>query len=167
MINIRRTVWSCLTFIIALSLMIGCSGSRLSREGLFKTRTSSQKSKKALYHDFGDVLIPHELKKDKRSSFVYHTPGFSGGVIALKGRVDMNSLISFFSTNMARDNWRLISSFKSPRSIMLFHKESKWCVISISDREFSTYVEVWVAPTIAESPRETQDERTFRDGDYH
>jgi len=103
-----------------------------------------------LYYDFEDVLVPGELKINRNSSFVYRTPGFSSGILSLKGRVEIESLIAFFKNNMAKDNWRAVSSFKSLRSIMMFHKENRWCVISITEKQFSTYVEIWVVPTIQE-----------------
>jgi hypothetical protein len=71
-------------------------------------------------------------------------------VLALKGRVDINSLITFFENNMAKDNWRAVSSFKSPRSMLLYQKENRWCVISITDKGYTTHVEIWVSPTIGE-----------------
>ncbi|MGD8724437.1 MAG: hypothetical protein PVG00_10925, partial [Desulfobacterales bacterium] len=101
----------------------------------------------ALYYDFGDVLVPKELKVDKKSSFVYQSGGFSAGVLVLKGRIDSSSLISFFERNMAQDNWQMISSFKSDRTMLLFQKARRWCVMNINDEMFSTYVEIWVAPT--------------------
>ncbi|MBW2469545.1 MAG: hypothetical protein JRE62_09610 [Deltaproteobacteria bacterium] len=101
----------------------------------------------ALYYDFGDVLVPRELKVDKKSSFIYQTEGFSAGVLVLKGRIDSSSLISFFDRNMAKDNWQMISSFKSDRTMLLFQKAHRWCVMNINDETFNTYVEIWVAPT--------------------
>ena len=111
-----------------------------------------QKEKKDLpvYYDFGDVLIPKELKIDKNSSFVYKASGFSAGVLALNGRVEVGSLCTFFEDNMAKDNWKLISAFKSPRTVMLFQKQNRWCIINITDGDFSTDVEIWVVPSIAE-----------------
>ena len=106
-----------------------------------------------MYYDFGDVLIPKELKIDKGSSFIYSAPGFSAGVLALSGRVNVSSLCSFFEENMAKDNWKLVVSFKSPRTLMLFQKENRWCVINITDGKFSTEVEIWVAPTVTEGAR--------------
>ena len=101
----------------------------------------------AQYYDFGDVLVPKQLKVDKKSSFVYHTSGFSAGVLVLKGRIESGSLISFFETNMAKDNWNIISSFKSERTMLLFQKENRWCVMSNTDQAYNTHVEIWVAPT--------------------
>jgi len=105
----------------------------------------------ALYYDFGDVLVPKELKVDKNSSFIYQTEGFSAGVLILKGRIETSSLISFFEKNMAKDDWQIISSFKSERTMLLFQKAHRWCVMNITDESFNTYVEIWVAPTIKDA----------------
>jgi hypothetical protein len=102
-----------------------------------------------LYYDFGDVLVPREMKVDQNASFVFRTPGFSAGVLSLKGRVESSSLIAFFENNMANDNWSLVSAFKSYRNILLFKKESRWCVINITEKKMYTYLEIWVSPTIA------------------
>lgn len=99
-----------------------------------------------LYYDFGDVLIPHDLKVDTDTSFVYRSGGFTAGVLALSGRVKTDSLIKFFENNMANDNWLLVSSFKSSRTMLMFQKENRWCVINITDGKFKTPVEIWVAP---------------------
>ena len=101
-----------------------------------------------LYYDFGDVLVPREMKVDKNASFVFRTPGLSAGVLSMKGRVEGHSLIQFFETNMANDNWSLVSAFKSYRNIMLFKKESRWCVINITEKKMFTYLEIWVSPTV-------------------
>ena len=105
-----------------------------------------------LYYDFGDVLIPKELKVEKKKSYIIRSPGFLTGILALKGDVERNSLIAFFQNNMAKDNWREISLFKSPRTstIILFQKENRWCVISINEKDYNTYVEIGVAPTVNE-----------------
>jgi hypothetical protein len=50
---------------------------------------------------------------------------------------------------MIKDNWNMISNIKSPAStIMIFQKESRWAVITIREKDFNTYVEVGVAPTL-------------------
>jgi len=138
-----------LAFFLAVS---GCTGLQT---------TSSQPSSSAsaqkdegpvpLYYDFGDVLVPSELKINKKISFVFQTPGLSAGVLSLSGRVESSSLIAFFENNMAKDAWQKVSSFKSPRTILMYQKENRWCVINITDGNYSTDVEIWVAPTMSES----------------
>jgi len=149
----KRAVLAGIGMLVALLFLgAGCSVLKSSK-GKTSSPAVRQKSKGAspLYYDFGDVLVPSELKVDRDSSFVYRTPGFSAGVLVLKGRVEMSSLIAFFENNMTKDNWQPVSSFKSPRTIMLFHKENRWCVINISEKEFNTHVEIWVAPTSTEA----------------
>ena len=135
-------------FTIAVVFLVGgCSS--LSKKDNKATAPASKTGTAvaAKYYDFGDVLVPNELKVDKKSSFVYNTSGFSAGVLVLKGRIESSSLISFFETNMANDNWSIISSFKSERTMLLFQKAHRWCVMSITDETFNTHVEIWVAPT--------------------
>ena len=135
----------CLIFLIS-----ACSTLPSERNSSDSYEAIRQKNKTGpLYYDFEDVLIPRELKVDQKSSFIYNTAGFSAGVLVLKGRVELGSLISFFEKNMAKDNWRLISSFKSSRTIMLFEKQNRWCVINITEG-ISTRTEIWIAPTMNE-----------------
>ena len=137
--------------IVMLFIVAGCSGLKSGRRGeSAKTQEGKDKDSSPLYYDFGDVLIPKELKVDKKSSFIYQTPGFSAGVLVLDGRVEINSLIAFFENNMTKDNWRPVSKFKSPRTIILYHKENRWCVINITDKGFTTHTEIWVAPTLGD-----------------
>ena len=93
------------------------------------------------------MLIPGQLKKDKKNSTIIKSPGITAGVLSLKGRVQMESLTAFFKSNMAKDNWRAITSLESERNMMLFQKDNRWGVIQIAPNSFGTSVEIWVAPT--------------------
>lgn len=136
--------------IIAVCLFFigGCAGSGLKQ----KKSSSSQASVKTkkgpipVYYDFGDILIPKELKLQKKLSFVYAASGRTAGVLSFKANVEVFSLIKFFETNMEKDNWKLVSSFRSPRSLLLFRKENVTCMINITEYTFNTVVEIWVAP---------------------
>jgi hypothetical protein len=101
-----------------------------------------------VYHHFTDVLIPGELSIVDDATMVVQTPGVASGILTLKGRVEKTSLVSFFNTNMAKDNWDSVSKIKSPAStILLYRKNSRWCVITIRDENFTTIVEIGVAAT--------------------
>jgi len=146
-----RTVIVFLILVALLYLVSGCSILRKWIRPAAPQETSQTENESApLYYDFGDILLPRELQVDKKASFVFRAPGLSAGVLALKGRVERDSLIAFFENNMAKDNWQPVSSFKSPRTMMLFKKENRWCVINITEKDFTTHVEVWVAPTIVQ-----------------
>ncbi len=153
-INLRKL--TCIHAAIGFVLMTGflCTGCA----GLFNTNfgatsNASSQSEEAsipLYRDFEDVAIPRELKEDKKSTYIIESSGYRSGILALKGRIERNSLIDFFKDNMTKDNWKAITSFKTPdRAIMLFQKENRWCMINITEKEIYTYIEVGVVPTIA------------------
>ena len=136
-----------LVAVIAGLLLVGCASPKGVATG--EPDSAAEADRNApLYYDFGDVLVPREMKVDKNASFVFRTPGLSAGVLSMKGRVDGHSLITFFENNMANDNWSLVSAFKSYRNIMLFKKESRWCVINITEKKMYTYLEIWVSPTV-------------------
>lgn len=144
-----RRVTVCIGILAALMLCLtGCTTVLNKSTATTSDKAKEKKGPQPLYYDFGDVLIPGELKVDKKTSFVYQAPTFSAGVLVLNGRVEITSLIAFFENNMTKDNWIPISSFKSPRTMLLYQKESRWCVINITDENFSTHTEIWVAPTV-------------------
>ena len=152
-VRLRKEALICVGVLVLFCFVaVGCS--TLEREKKNETPTSSEQKQskkedknKPLYYEFSDVLIPAELKPDQKNSFVYETAGLTAGVMSFSGRVEMNSLVTFFERNMRQDNWRRISMFKSPRTILLFQKENRWCVIQISEG-YKTEVIIWVAPTL-------------------
>ena len=150
----KADVWKIIALgVSVMVLATGCTalkGKKSSTAQMQPTR-KAQPANAPVYYDFGDVLLPKELKIDKDESFVFNSPGVTAGVLTLSGHVDSSSLINFFENKMPADGWYLISSIKAPRTKMLFRKESRWCVISIRDGQLSTSVEVWVAPTMAGS----------------
>jgi hypothetical protein len=141
-------VWTALMLLAA-----GCSVLPREKEGSPAKDAAKKNAKAPIYYEFEDVLIPKELKVNRDESFIYQTAGVSAGLLTLKARVEMGSLITFFEKNMREDNWRLISSFKSGRTMMLFQKENRWCVMNITQSgfDYSTRVEIWVAPTMGET----------------
>lgn len=130
--------------VLMLLLSAACSSTSKTTDG---TEAREKDAKTApLYFDFEDVLVPRDLKLKTNSSFVYHTSGLTAGVLVFTSKIERNSLIQFFENNMAKDNWQAVSSFKSPRTLLLFQKENRWCVINITDNNWDTQVEIWVAP---------------------
>ena len=156
-IRTKDKKWMVIAILAAATLLLsGCAYFKRNQEGTEAPQTVQKDSGPVpLYYDFGDVLIPSELKIDKKTSFVFRTAAFSAGVISLKGRVDVASLINFFANNMQKDNWKEIASFKSPRSVVMYEKPNRYCVINITEKDFYTYVEIWVAPTIEQAGSST------------
>ncbi len=147
--SLRRLVP--IAFVLMVSAAVtGCSGLNTGgAKNASNTTPAMTRETTAVYYDFKDVLIPKELKVMDGATVVVSTPGYTSGIISLKGRIESRSLFNFFSNNMAKDNWNMISNIKSPGStIMIFQKASRWAVITIREKDFNTYVEVGVAPTV-------------------
>ena len=131
--------------VVVLTLLTaGCSSTPQKTAGGEAKEKEGKNS--PLYYDFEDVLVPRELKLNTESSFVYHSSGLTAGVLVFRSEVERNSLIRFFENNMTKDNWQYVSSFKSPRTLLLFKKENRWCVINITENRWDTWVGIWVAP---------------------
>ena len=135
------------TFGIMVALMVLCVACSSTPKTTDGSEAREKEAKNApLYYDFDDVLIPRDLKLNTKSSFVYHTSGLTAGVLVFTSKVERSSLIQFFENNMAKDNWQAVSIFKSPRTLLIFQKENRWCVINITDNQWDTLVEIWAAP---------------------
>jgi len=147
--NIKPVV-NIMIVVLSVFFIFGCSD-MFSKSPEGEPSADQPKSRKttAVYYDFEDVLIPMELSVVKDRTVVILTPGFTSGILTLKGRVERRSLFNFFSNNMQKDNWNVLSQIKSPgTTIMVFQKTSRTAVITIRDEQIYTYVEVGVAPTV-------------------
>ncbi len=122
----------------------GCSSLQSTGSGV-----SGASSTPRYYDGFNDILIPGELQQNKKASSVFQSDGFAAGILVFEGRVESNSLISFFKENMVKDNWKHIGSITAPRTILLFQKENRWCVMNITEGGFDTQVEIGIVPTVS------------------
>ena len=132
--------------VMLLSLVWSGCASTVKERGEAPVKSEGEATGK--YYSFDDVRIPKELNYKQSKSFVYETPRFKAGILYFsKWRLDVESLIDFFSYQMEKDNWKLVNSFKGKESILNFSKPDKTCWIKISERWYgTTEVEVRVGP---------------------
>jgi len=133
-----------MAIIILLLVTLILPGSLMAQKE--ETPSPPDTKARASYYDFDDVLIPSELSLDKKISMVYTTGRFKAGVLFFAGRVEPSSLASFFQSNLQKDGWSLLSSFKYRQYLLVFLKEDRVCVITITEKTFSTTAEVRVWP---------------------
>lgn len=155
----------CRRLSVALAVLVGIGAAVLMGSGCAGTKMTSASGAPSVsaapaeienpprYYDFTDILVPGDLKVEDKSTYVVQTAGFATGILVLEGRIKRNELISFFQTNMAKDNWKALSIFKSPRTstFLLFKKTNRWCIISISPGDFYTRVEIGVSPAAGDT----------------
>lgn len=155
-ITITRKITAAVGFLMLLASLAGCSSFSLSTSATSANGTQLSEGPTPVYHHFTDVLIPGELTVVDEATMVVQTPGSASGILTLKGRVEKTSLVTFFNTNMAKDNWDAISMIKAPASTMLlYRKNNRWCVITIREDSFTTFVEIGVASTISDTQSST------------
>jgi hypothetical protein len=83
---------------------------------------------------FDDVRVPSELDYKPNESLVYETAKFKAGVLRFsKWRLDVQSLIDFFTYNMGRDNWTFVNTFRGKETQLSFSKPDKTCTIRITE----------------------------------
>jgi hypothetical protein len=99
------------------------------------------------YYTFPDIPVPKELEMVREKSFIYETPTVKAGVLMLSGNVEVGSLETYFKTNMAKNGWKFVNSYKYNDIILNFVKEERSSNIRIARDGFSTSVEIWVGPT--------------------
>ena len=136
--------------VILLLTVGGCSSLSQNQKSTGDPSNAADQKTATVYYDFDDVIVPSEMKVINKDTFVYGTIGLKAGVLALKGRVDLTSLVEFFEINMKKDNWQMVSQIKTPYILMLFHKENRWCVIALHEETYYTYTRIWLAPTLTE-----------------
>jgi len=160
MLQTMRTLLSVVVALVCVPGLTGCAkifpGAQSAESQTAVTAAVSgskpsagARQTEAVYYDFEDVLIPVDLSVVQDKTMIVSTPGFTSGILMLKGRVERRSLISFFNSNMLKDNWTMVSRIESPNmAILVFEKPMKSAVISIQSEQIFTYVEVGVAARV-------------------
>jgi hypothetical protein len=148
----RKSVIALLLVICFVGVWMGCSTTVKERQQ-GQPVTGPAGEAKADWEGMGkyyldDVRVPSELNYKPNKSFVYETPKFKAGVMVFtKWRLDVSSLIEFFTYNMEKDNWKLINSFRGKESFLNFTKPDKTCTVKMVDKWYgTTMVEIRVGP---------------------
>ena len=81
-----------------------------------------------------------------KNSYVFQSGQIKMGFLTLRGRVDSNSMVNFFVSALPQQGWRLKAQFRSNRSLLIFDKPDKVCVILMKEETYYTYVEIYVSP---------------------
>ena len=104
---------------------------------------------KAKFFQFSDIPIPPEIDVQSKNSNVFQSGQIKMGFLTLRGRVDSNSVMNFFVAALPREGWRLKGQFRYNRSLLIFDKPDKVCVILVKEETYYTYVEIYVSPVAA------------------
>ena len=145
----RRSVIALVLVILLGVAWTGCSTTVKERQsGQAVTGEARTEGEGMGKYYLDDVRVPSELNYKPKKSFIYETPRFKAGILHFtKWRLDVPSLIEFFTYQMERDNWKLVNSFRGKESFLNFSKPDKTCTIRIKEKwTGTTIVEIQVGP---------------------
>lgn len=136
------TIGKLITLAMILMVLAAC-------QSMDKGDTKKVEAQKRLpdVREFEDVLVPRDMLVDRDASFVYSGAGQPMGLLRMSGRVDANSLMRFFKTNMPNDGWQMVSELRAPQSLLMYQKAKRMCVILMEDGTFQTFADIWVVPS--------------------
>ncbi len=135
-----------LVIALAVGAFTGCASTPSGPESGSGSAGSPSAHMRPTAYDFPDVLIPNELELVSGSSYVFQGPKTKAGLLVFKGRVETKSVIDFFQTSMPRENWKFKGGFRYKRSVLVFEKPEKICLINIHEDLYYTYVEIYLTP---------------------
>ena len=148
----RKLVIALLLVVCLMGAWMGCTTTVKERQqgqpvtGQTPEANSEWEGAGKVYLD--DVRVPSELSYKPDESMVYETAKFKAGVLRFsKWRLDVQSLIDFFTYNMEKDNWKYVNMFKGKETQLSFSKPDKTCTIRITESWIGmTHVLIAVGP---------------------
>jgi hypothetical protein len=137
-----KKLYAGLAAVLMMSILVmpGCAK---VKEALTGESASQEVQPSPRYLDFSDILIPGELRKVPKESYIIN----GHGRLVLSGRLYAESLGQFFITSMNTDGWAMMNQYKYQGSIKIFFKKSeRFSSILINENPLGTWVEIWVVP---------------------
>ena len=86
--------------------------------------------------DIQDIILPASMEWKRKKSMTIKTESYRGGVWHYDGKVEAISLKDFMTSSMQDNNWKLVGEAASRDIMLAFVKESKTCMMIISEASF-------------------------------
>ncbi len=151
----RHLVLSTLICFLGLGSLCSCAqiGSSAGDEGTVDVATSPAPEAPSITYEFPDLPLPVELKRINDKSIMIHYPNYQGGILVLKGRVTVDSIVDFFTKNMPKYGWELTGTLSAKRTLMGFSKAGNaYCLVVVSEERmgFQTEVQIWLSEPLGD-----------------
>ncbi|MFW5906172.1 MAG: hypothetical protein ACOCTJ_01215 [Desulfobia sp.] len=132
------------SFLILTGQGCGTMSSSDSSEDMEPVSLSESNATSTPYHpkDFTEIKLPNIMELDRDKSMYVKSQDFNGGILHFSGRAEPNSLINFFENTMPGEGWSLAGSVKTRKTLLVYTKDDKTCMITIEDPNFSFSTQV-------------------------
>jgi hypothetical protein len=127
--------------IFALGALAGCVYTAKKDQGT----ASSETGIRVAFSDFEDVPLPSKVSLNKSKTLLYSAGKGKVGLLTLEGRVDPDSLATFFQNNLPQFGWKPMTFLKDRGYALVFVKDERMCLIIISEGWSTSVCEVRVS----------------------
>lgn len=140
MIHSKSLLYKGLISTVLLFLLAGCSGLNFGGSTQSEGTNTAQSYFPTKFRDFE---VPNELKVDSGKTLIINTSSFNGGIVALSGRLEVESLTDYFTQSMQRNGWKLTGEAHYKNVLLAFSKANKNCMVTIYEGELGTATKVY------------------------
>lgn len=140
MIHSKSLPYKGLITTLLIFLLAGCTGLNLGGSSQSEGTNTGQSYFPTKFRDFE---VPNELKLDSSKTLIINTSSFNGGIVALEGRLEVDSLTEYFNQSMERNGWKLTGEAHYKNVLLAFTKANKNCMITIYEGTLGTTTKVF------------------------
>ena len=127
--------------IFALGTLAGCVSTAKKDQGT----ASSETPLRVAFSDFEDVPLPSKVSLNESKTLIYSAGKGKVGLLTLEGGADPDFLATFFQNNLPRYGWKPMTFLKDRGYALVFVKDERMCMITISVGWFTSVCEVRVS----------------------
>lgn len=92
--------------------------------------------------EFQEIPIAPGMTRDESKIVEVQTGQFQTGIGLYKGRIEPRSLADYYKGIMPTRGWKLLADFAAKRTIQIYTKEQRLCVLLIEEGFYNTYLEI-------------------------
>ncbi len=140
----KKLLWAILVFFLA-----SCAAHSEGPKGQAPV-SSAPSARPVLRHtDFPDLVLPNELEIVREKTLIVKTPTYVGGLITARGRVTVDSLVTFFERQLTARGWQQVGSIRYKNTLLAFRRPNGSCFIYISSSSFGNLeVKIWASESL-------------------
>lgn len=125
---------------LLIFVLAGCTSMNLGGSSQTEGTNTAQSYFPTKFRDFE---VPNELQLDNSKTLIINTSSFNGGIVALNGRLEVESLTDYFTQSMEKNGWKLTGEAHYKNVLLAFTKTNKNCMITIYEGELGSSTKVF------------------------
>ncbi len=137
-------MWQKRALLLVLALFLASCTTPLARKTAKVNKPVVPPKPLYLGTEFPDIVVPRGMQVVQEKSMVVKTNTYIGGVLTLRGRIKVDSLVEFFKSQLTARGWELNGSIRYKDTLLAFNRPHGCCFVYISESGFGTMTEVQI-----------------------